>query len=140
MIDKEPSQEQQRELWEKCGFEYLAVNVPDGKGGWKPDSLHAGYYWKYPNGDESFNAPPIDLNNLERYAFPKLMNYDSKDNPHLYDIRFIPQIYGWAVDLTLTDFDKSLKEVWIHVEGKGKTLAVAVYWACYKAFGLGGKE
>jgi len=58
---KEPTREQLREFWEWCGFELVAgVAVP---------------YWLYPDGrpiTRSDDVPRLDLNNLFKWAVPKL--------------------------------------------------------------------
>lgn len=49
----EPTKEQQRKLWEKCGV----VKIKRG--------------WKFPNGDVLIDQDPvIDLNNLFKWAVP----------------------------------------------------------------------
>jgi len=55
--------EQIKEFWEWCGFEY---KIPSDYG------LPCCDWWQYPDGIQSSNSPPIDLNNLFKYAVPKL--------------------------------------------------------------------
>lgn len=61
---KEPTQEQIKEFWEWCGLTHRKM-----KGGFN--------YWYNATGLlESIFTPPIDLNNLFKYAMPKLYNWD----------------------------------------------------------------
>ncbi len=55
----EPTEAQIKEFWEWCGL----IKIKRG--------------WKFPNGDALIDCgnPPIDLNNLFRYAVPKLDKY-----------------------------------------------------------------
>ena len=55
MEGKQPTPEQIKEFWEWCGL----IKIKRG--------------WKFSNGDVLFDADPsIDLNNLFKYAVPKL--------------------------------------------------------------------
>ena len=63
---KESTQEQVKELWEWCGFEerhnpgsYMDVTIAET-------------VWFDPKGSKCGILPPIDLNNLFRWAVPKL--------------------------------------------------------------------
>ena len=99
-MDK-PTKEQIQWFWEKCGFTY----VFDESQGWlSPDGV-----WGNDN-------PPIDLNNLFKYAVPKLVKWIMGNNPN-GEIKVI--VY------TEKNFFKSLD----------KDPALALFWAIYKAFG-----
>ena len=51
-----------QEFWERCGFKYQEVNgYPPGTTTWR---------WVDPNGDMSTDLPPLDPNNLVKYALP----------------------------------------------------------------------
>ncbi|KKN72645.1 hypothetical protein LCGC14_0408870 [marine sediment metagenome] len=54
-----PTDEQVKEFWEKCGF--------------KRDSIIE--HWDYPDGSPYSQLPPTDLNNLFKYAVPKVYEY-----------------------------------------------------------------
>ncbi|KKK82140.1 hypothetical protein LCGC14_2806360 [marine sediment metagenome] len=80
----EISQERIRKFWEKCGFRYVH------------ETIHFRYYykehyWQYPNGDNKQYSPPIDLNNLFKYAVPKLENDVA--------IKIFKGDYSWIVEL-----------------------------------------
>lgn len=62
-----PTDEQVKKFWEKCGFEYRPmISVKYEK-----------WVWYYPDTPYSYlELPPIDLNNLFRYAVPKVLKYD----------------------------------------------------------------
>lgn len=65
----EPTQEQIEEFWEWCGLRYECYDTPA--------MPHQGGAWldtsgKLANEDEPCELPPIDLNNLFKYAVPKL--------------------------------------------------------------------
>lgn len=67
-MDKEPTQEQRKEFWERCGFEYGLHLVQHKTMPYKITG------WKSPDGSWlSEGFPPIDLNNLFRYALPKFL-------------------------------------------------------------------
>ena len=63
-----PTKEQWQEVLEWCGFTSRKSQ----------NSFIAQRVWLYPDGKEEWNFPiPFDLNNLEKYAFPKvLLKYD----------------------------------------------------------------
>ena len=68
MNDK-PTDSQIRELWEKCGFKYDTT---------KTKGFVHDIGWRYPDGHVCGGChisylPPIDLNNLSRYAIPKFI-------------------------------------------------------------------
>jgi hypothetical protein len=50
----------EQKFWEWCGFTRYDRWTTNEQG------------WKAPNGDKFLDAPPIDLNNLFKYAVPKL--------------------------------------------------------------------
>ena len=60
----EPTQEQRKKLWEKCGFRH---QVED--------------WYEEPNGD-IVQLPPIDLNNLFKYAVPNFKYCDLTKPEH----------------------------------------------------------
>jgi len=60
----EPTQEQIKEFWEWCGFEFIKTSTKWG--------AYTGSYWISPCGPIHTFLPDIDLNNLFKYAVPKL--------------------------------------------------------------------
>ncbi len=58
MTCKQPTEAQIKEFWEWCGFECYSTALED--------------LWFRMPGDESYKLLPIDLNNLFKYAVPKL--------------------------------------------------------------------
>ena len=101
---KEPTEAQIKEFWERCGLEVVEVRnnstlINDKEGG---------------------DIIDLDLNNLFKYAVPKLEGG--------LDIRFSKyDDKGWFVKLE--------NQV---MTTEAETPALALFWACYKAFGLGG--
>ena len=66
MSDKQPTKEQIQKFWEWCGFHFQTLDEL------KPKYRHpANLRWVYPDGDTG-GLPAIDLNNLFKYAVPKL--------------------------------------------------------------------
>jgi hypothetical protein len=69
-MDKQPTDEQIKEFWEWCGFEYA------GRGGYYENIS----CYKYPDG-KYCELPPIDLNNLfsyyQKYLEGEVINGDS---------------------------------------------------------------
>ena len=62
----EPTEEQIKEFWERCGF---TKRISDGGHGY----IYGLEYWSYPGSLSSITEPlPIDLNNLFKWAVPKL--------------------------------------------------------------------
>ncbi len=99
-MDKERIQK----FWEKCGFnsfpsqEQRYVSYPSR-------SLHSRYKtrdvleyvpvtkWIYPDGGTLSSLPPIDLNNLVKYAVPKLEQVDN-------ELRQISFTYNYSQTIT----------------------------------------
>ncbi len=64
-MNKEPTQERIKEFWEWCGLKLIQEAGLLKSGIWTPE------LWKYPDGKGDFR-PSIDLNNLFKYAVPKV--------------------------------------------------------------------
>ena len=62
MTNKQPTQEQIKEFWERCGFEDVF------------ESETGSCYWKAPNGDAGVDLPPLNLDNLFKYAVANKKN------------------------------------------------------------------
>ncbi len=66
MVSNQPTQEQIKEFWEECGFHFQDLSEL------KPQYRHEGNRrWVSPLG-EIGGLPDLDLNNLFKYAVPKL--------------------------------------------------------------------
>ena len=89
-----------KEFWEKCGFEYLHHSYADRAIYATPD----GSTWI-----EERDFPPVDLNNLFKYAVPKLTDPD---------IQFFQLDNGsWEVSIEYKS---------IHLTGADKDPAIAL--------------
>jgi len=107
----QPSQSEIRESWERCGFTFTPF-APQFD---EPGKLKV-YFVHEPSGeltrlddDPDTNLPFIDLNNLFRYAVPKLSSYQ---------IRTI--LSDWIEEIVLLDkFDD-------------KECALALFWALWQ--------
>ena len=100
---REPTKAQVKEFWEGCGFKVALGRM----------------YW-YPDGGSAKVLPPIDLNNLFKYAVPKLYSCDlAKLGP--------PDQYGgWFAYVRLGD--RTGKAIFI----EDKDPVRALFWACCK--------
>ena len=123
-----PSDKQEQEFWELCGFVKRGHSYA-GKELWvAPEDIEwfdkcvkdidKNGYAKMPEKDSYYALRPIDLNNLFKYAVPKLENYHlgSVVNGHI--------AIAWRQGTNFHSTDKDP--------------ALALFWAIYKA--LGGKE
>ena len=65
-----PSEIEIREFWERCGF-------IKKRGRWQYDACkETNYYWEAPDGRRYKEFPALDLNNLFKYAVPKVPALD----------------------------------------------------------------
>ena len=105
---KEPTEAQIKEFWEWCGFERL----PEGKKGFHFHNPYGLLIWKPPDATEWYHTqthlPRIDLNNLFKYAVPKV------EKDRLNDI-----LVAWAYTVAY------LKE---------QDPALALFWAIWEVF------
>ena len=118
---KAPTQEQIKEIWKWCGWHKV-----------KPANIDVWFisgacdeYWKSPNGDKiarvsnSFNElPPIDLNNLFKYAMPVVL-------PKL-ESRFTDPEYNRIRALEI------LFAKWIEKIKEGYSFEEALFWAIWE--------
>ena len=97
-----PTQEQIKELWEWCG--------------WSSN----GAYWfsPFPNEHSAKNLPSIDLNNLFKYAVPKL------DYPNML-LYYVVNVKEWYCVLRMASHPWEIGEF-------SETPALALFWAIYK--------
>jgi len=99
----QPTKEQIQWFWEQCGWEWFEVTQK-----W---SQLASSHWSGPNNEYTLALPPIDLNNLFKYAVPVLLEKIGKYellvlvnnaicnavNAHLYGQEGIPDHLFWAI-------------------------------------------
>jgi len=112
-----PTKEQIKKFWEWCGFYQERVK----------EVYDIGYstMWRNNKGYWHSALPPIDLNNLFKYAVPKLIelnySFDIWNGSH----QMISLIDEWGVQLSLPTrvFHTEIQE----------TLALALFWAINKA-------
>ena len=77
-----PTKEQEQWLWEQCGFK-----------------LEDGGWWCLPNGIGLLvSLPPIDLNNLFKYAVPKLVEIFGAANTLDLLISWLRDFLLWGKD------------------------------------------
>ena len=113
----EPTDAQIRKFWEKCGFKCLPIRPLLDK---KPHPTIR--YWLYPDGEEESEPPPIDPNNLSKYAVPYLPADMPYYSSQIRLQRNLSVEIGWIC--AIDDWD-NYKE--------GETLALALFWALYGA-------
>lgn len=103
----EPTQEQIKEFWEWCGFRYKESDGP------------LACYWETSNGRTwGYKLPRVDLNNLFKYAVPKLDQsryYKALSSIFYYDaIKDDPALaLFWALWAVMTRDKKQTKK---HIE------------------------
>jgi hypothetical protein len=119
---KEPTQEEIKELWEWCGF----VRVPCHR-----DCVP---HWHYPDGKVASlldGLPPIDLNNLFKYAVPKLQDEGNNVELYAYEHKgYMATVYRDCFSQRGSDgFDPFLEQI-SQVKNDDPTLAL--FWAIWK--------
>ena len=95
---KEPTEAQIKEFWEWCGFKFTG-----GDWCYAPDRMH---HLRRP--------PTIDLNNLFKYAVPRLMEYyKSESTPGYYQTANC-RMENWVADWIDSDngYDPALALFW----------------------------
>ena len=119
----QPTEEQEKWFWEQCGltWQYYSFSV-------KTNEKITDAGWVFPDGEFHFNLPPIDLNNLFKYAVPKLepLGYD-------LDISNDLELLGWSVCCHNTKSECSIASPMVSC--KLEDIALALFWTIYKAFG-----
>ncbi len=105
-----PTQKQIKEFWEWCGFTVLPANMwIEPK--WVLEHQIGNYYGEKP--------PHIDLNNLFKYAVPKVKSLLRMT------IRKIPTGYQWQIDRKPSYGGE-------FVIGEGDTETLALFWALWQ--------
>jgi len=116
MTDRKPTREQIRKFREWCGFKIEKEAVYDG------GKLKHLPIIILPNGEWTNWYPPIDLNNLFKYAVPKIGNYN----------------LCLAREPMTTNFGTHYAQVWGRLsnasygEAYGTDLALALFWAIWE--------
>ena len=124
---EEPTEKQIKEFWEWCGFRH---NVPSPKLAKRKDIPHPGRFlkeqWYIHSGfadvkeDYCGGRPPIDLNNLFKYAVPKVHNFET--------VTFYLATKGrWGCYFEGQHFKGSYIDYTV-----GGTSALALFWTIYK--------
>lgn len=115
-----PTGEQIKEFWEWCGFEYHEAGETIVSG-WlfslARDVSKAGR-WVHPSLESHKSLPPIDLNNLFKYAVPKLNTL--KFNVHLDKL-----YYG-------SFYNAHVNQGEVYGIGQDDSPALALLWAIYE--------
>ena len=118
-----PSENEIRRFWEWCGFtrhpSYTYYEAPFGKDNKVP-------CWVSPLGNTiEEGMPPIDLNNLFRYAAPKLIG------DYKYSLGLETDVDYHTRESTYT-FSFSNDPLVINSQVTDKDPALALFWAIYK--------
>lgn len=111
MTEKQPTQEQRKEFWERCGFKLYE----DIQGEWK-----GCFYWHNPPNTDRWGAtwlPPIDLINLGKYAVPfAVSKLESRFDPKTNLVRGLELLFA----------------KWIDKIREGYSLEDALFWAMWE--------
>ncbi len=125
--DKQPTQEQIKEFWEWCGFE--EVWAANGSW-WQYESYkETNHWWEDSSSRKYKELPPVDLNNLFKYAVPKAL----EDNSSFIDLQTRRYIAPTQEDL-VTSY---ICEIWSD-NGQGsivrqsQDVALALFWAIWE--------
>ena len=119
----EPTEEQIKELWEWCGF--TCTGDPKGETWHHPDWELCGKDW--------WNIPHLDLNNLFKYAVPKLT--ENGKYPYLKAIEIEPAMCD-ELNFTCYLYYEALHDDGFvereESQGYSSDPALALFWAIYK--------
>ena len=117
MTNKQPSSEQLREFWEEwCGF-------IKKRGRWQYDACkETNYYWEAPDGRRYKEFPALDLNNLFKYAVPKLRGKTDVLLSMAPNDEVAEKTGLWHADLLMDRV----------IDGWGDTPALALFWALWQ--------
>jgi hypothetical protein len=109
------TKEEIKEFWEWCGFKPVDTVINGFK-------YHE---WIHPDGLQTNWLPEIDLNNLFKYAVPKVTQIDLWTNTQWSEAKHtvIPAEYGATVKL----YDE-----YKFGNGKDTDPALALFWAIYQ--------
>ncbi len=106
MNDNQPTDEQAKEFWERCGFKQLEW----AKSGWHYEQTKKVMNWTHPLYEFSSMEflPRLDLNNLFKYAVPKIR--DQMGATAFIDFEHI--IHKWAITIIWNNDDPALTLFW----------------------------
>lgn len=112
---EQPTEAQIKEFWEWCGL----TRIKRG--------------WKFPDGDALIDCgnPPIDLNNLFKYAVPKLFTWSIGKNWELQDDLTIKE-NGIKASVDLHWVDPNKYDQIKASEAISETPALALFWAIWE--------
>ena len=116
-----PDKKQQKTFLEWCGFKYVfGETLRTG------EFTEQNYYWNAPTGRRCKELPPIDLNNLFKYAIPKL---EEKDIAwELHSTR-----YGWTLAKLMWNEKAFWKFTNLKVSIKvDKDPSLALFWVIWE--------
>ena len=96
-----PTEKQIREFWGWCGFKEILSKTEQ----WRfAEFKTTNHWWEAPSGRRYKDAPPIDLNNLFKYAVPKAHTI-------LGDKEFFKLLVRWCMEV-ITEGDDALALFW----------------------------
>jgi len=101
----EPTQEQIKEFWEWCGFKRLPAKL------WNSPEVPL---YKNESGEVRAIFPPIDLNNLFKYALP------------------ITYIKLFTLGMGVRESYRKIFEMWLDYFFDGYSMEDALFWACWQ--------
>ena len=117
----EPTREQIKKLWEWCGFKEVF-----SKELWRFERYkETNHWWSAPNGRRFDELPPVDLNNLFKYAVPKLL---PKHDFSIYWVLDVDAQQGaWAISMSCRGYGKNGI-----IRLRDKDPALALFWAIWE--------
>ena len=121
----QPTDEQIKEFWEWCGF---SRRLPEGRAGYHWEQCVKVMNWMSPDYKEIYKSmsflPPIDLNNLFKWAVPKVIA-----SGHWLGMITIQMSIG--TQYTFAIYVEKYKDKAEH-EGRDKDPALALFWAIWE--------
>jgi len=116
MTEKQPTQKQLKKFWEWCGL------VEQESGSWYTDCFPAEYV--------DCQVPSLDLNNLFKYAVPKLeyaeVNYGCCQSFEDEDGKVISRDFTFEAAVSIGAFEEH------NATCENKDPALALFWAIWK--------
>ena len=99
------TEQEQQKLWELCGFEKRYM-----------DGRFIG--WKYPNGEHRLKPPLVTLNNLFKYAVPKVkfLRIERQHYPLSGDWLVTIQMYKYEIEIDDNDPAEALARAILKME------------------------
>ena len=113
---KEPTQEQIKKFWVWCGFRVVKSGTGKSLGYiYDIPVIDQRETWVYSNADEQEDPPEIDLNNLFKYAVPKIKQYNLTVFPD--------DVWAWHI---VSEYGNVIFES-LHTDP-----ALALFWAIWE--------